>query len=137
MDKSGDNEKSYILLLDDLGLVRRKIKSAVTDSDGIIKYEVRNKPGISNLLQIYSSLTDYSIKDLEKKYADSNYATFKDDLAEIVVDALRPIQQKYFEIINDTKLDEILSYLATFFLYVIFANKKAAIRCLFTNACCT
>ncbi|MCR3906311.1 MAG: tryptophan--tRNA ligase [Tenericutes bacterium] len=109
MDKSGENEKSYILLLDDLGLVRRKIKSAVTDSDGIIKYEVRNKPGISNLLQIYSSLTDYSIKDLEKKYADSNYATFKDDLAEIVVDALRPIQQKYFEIINDTKLDEILN----------------------------
>jgi tryptophanyl-tRNA synthetase len=109
MDKSGENEKSYILLLDDLGLVRRKIKSAVTDSDGIIKYEVRNKPGISNLLQIYSSLTDYSIKDLEKKYSDSNYATFKDDLAEIVVDALRPIQQKYFEIINDTKLDEILN----------------------------
>lgn len=109
MDKSGDNEKSYILLLDDLGLIRRKIKSAVTDSDGIIKYEVRNKPGISNLLQIYSSLTDVSIKDLEKKYAESDYATFKDDLAEIVVDAIRPIQQKYFEIINDTKLDEILN----------------------------
>ena len=108
MDKSGDNQKSYILLLDDLQSIRNKIKSAVTDSDATIKYAVSTKPGISNLLQIYASLTDYSIKELEKKYEHSSYAVFKADLAEIVADALRPIQQRYFEIINGTELDDIL-----------------------------
>ena len=109
MSKSDENMKSYILLLDDLALIRNKIKSAVTDSDGIIKFEPKKKPGISNLLQIYASLTDLPIKDIEKAYAKSNYQTFKADLAEIVVDVIRPIQQKYFEIINDIKLDEILT----------------------------
>lgn len=109
MSKSDENPKSYILLLDDLGLIRSKIKSAVTDSEGTIKFDVKKKPGISNLLTIYASLTDLSIKDIEKKYEGSNYATFKADLAEIVVDAIRPIQKRYFDIINDTKLDDILN----------------------------
>jgi len=109
MEKSAENSKSYILLLDDLGLIRNKIKSAVTDSDGVIKFDLKNKPGIANLLTIYASLSEYSIKDLEKKYEKSNYATFKEDLAEVVVDAIRPIQKKYFEIINDSKLDDILT----------------------------
>ncbi len=109
MSKSDENPKSYILLLDDLQAIRNKIKSAVTDSDGKIKFEPKKKPGISNLLQIYASLTDYTIKELEEKYKDSNYATFKAELAEIVIDAIRPIQQKYFQIINDTKLDDILN----------------------------
>lgn len=109
MSKSDDNPKSYILLLDDLALVRNKIKSAVTDSDGKIKYDPKKKPGISNLLTIYASLTDLKISDITDKYKDSNYAAFKQDLAEIVVDVLRPIQQKYFEIINDKALDEVLT----------------------------
>lgn len=109
MSKSDDNPKSYILLLDDLALVRNKIKSAVTDSDGKIKYDPKKKPGISNLLTIYASLTDLKISEITDKYKDSNYATFKQDLAEIVVDVLRPIQQKYFEIINDKALDEVLT----------------------------
>lgn len=108
MDKSNDNHKSYILLLDDLAAVRNKIKSAITDSDAVIKYDIKKKPGISNLLTIYSSLTDEPIKDLEKKYKDKSYSVFKADLAEIVADALRPIQQMYFEYINNPRLDEIL-----------------------------
>lgn len=108
MSKSADNPKSYILLLDDLALVRNKIKSAVTDSDGVVKFDVKKKPGISNLLTIYSALTDYSIKELEEKYEDKNYQVFKADLAEVVADALRPIQSKYFEIMNGTELDDIL-----------------------------
>jgi tryptophanyl-tRNA synthetase len=108
MSKSADNPKSYILLLDDLAQVRNKIKSAVTDSDGIIKYDVKKKPGISNLLTIYSALTDYSIKTLEEMYESKNYQSFKADLAEIVADALRPIQSKYFEIMNSSELDKIL-----------------------------
>ncbi|MBU1142699.1 MAG: tryptophan--tRNA ligase [Firmicutes bacterium] len=109
MSKSDENPKSYINLLDDLGLIRNKIKSAVTDSDGTIKYEPKKKPGISNLLTIFSSLTEVPIKDIEEEYKGSNYQTFKADLAEIVVDSIRPIQQEYFKIINDTKLDDILT----------------------------
>ena len=108
MDKSHENPKSYILLLDDLGSVRNKIKGAVTDSDATIKYSLSTKPGISNLITIYASLTDLSIKDIEKKYKNMSYSVFKNDLAEIVADALRPIQQRYFEIINSPELDEIL-----------------------------
>jgi tryptophanyl-tRNA synthetase len=108
MSKSAENPKSYILLLDDLAQVRNKIKSAVTDSDGLIKYDPKKKPGISNLLTIYSALTDISIKTLEEMYETKNYQVFKADLAEIVADALRPIQSKYFEIMNGTELDKIL-----------------------------
>ena len=108
MDKSSENPKSYILLLDDLNRIKNKIKSAVTDSDGKIKFDVENKPGISNLLTIYASLTNRTIKDVESQYADSNYQTFKEDLASIVVDAIRPIQEKYQEIINSKALDEAL-----------------------------
>lgn len=122
MSKSDENPKSYILLLDDLQLIRRKIKSAITDSDASIKFEPKKKPGVSNLLQIYASLSDYSIKDLEEKYKDANYQTFKDDLAEVVVDAIRPIQQRYFEIINDKKLDDILNQGADRARFV--ANRK-------------
>lgn len=109
MDKSHDNAKSYIMLLEDLATARNKIKSAVTDSDGIIKYSLKKKPGISNLLTIYSSLTSYSVNELEDMYKDANYATFKADLAEIVTDTLRPIQQKYYKYINSVELDEILN----------------------------
>lgn len=108
MDKSSENPKSYILLLDDLNRIKNKIKSAVTDSDGKIKFDVENKPGISNLLTIYASLTNRTIKDVETQYANSNYQTFKEDLATIVVDAIRPIQEKYQEIINSKALDEAL-----------------------------
>lgn len=109
MDKSSENQKAYILLLDDLNQVKNKIRSAVTDSDSNIKFDEKNKPGISNLLTIYSSLTDLSIKDLEKKYEDSNYKIFKEDLANIVADTLEPIQEKYNEIISSPYLDEVLN----------------------------
>lgn len=109
MSKSDDNPKSYILMLDDLSMIRKKIKSAVTDSDTRIKYGERIKPGISNLLNIYAALSDYTVEELEEKYKDSTYAQFKEDLAEVVVDEIRPIQARYFQIINDHKLDQILS----------------------------
>lgn len=108
MDKSHDNPKSYILLLDDLAVVRNKIKAAVTDSDPNIKYDVKNKPGISNLLTIYSALKNISIKDLEKQYANQNYATFKSDLAKVVVDTLKPIQERYQQLLKDPLLDAYL-----------------------------
>jgi len=108
MDKSAENQKAYILLLDDLNQVKNKIRSAVTDSDTTIKYDLKNKAGVSNLLQIYASLTDLSIKDIELKYKESNYKEFKEDLANIVADTLKPIQEKYQEVINSPYLDEVL-----------------------------
>lgn len=105
MDKSGDNQKSYILLLDDLNQIKNKIKSAITDSDNKIIYDVKQKPGISNLLTIYASLTNRSIKDIEAQYQSSNYQAFKADLADIVVAAIKPIQERYQAIIKSKELD--------------------------------
>ena len=95
MSKSDDNQKNFISLLDEPRLAAKKIKSAVTDSDGIIKYDKENKPGISNLLTIYASLTDEKIEAIEAKYVDAGYGQFKGDLAEIVEQFLTDFQEKY------------------------------------------
>lgn len=109
MSKSSTaSTKDYILLLDDLNVVKNKIKSAVTDSEGIVKFDKVNKPGISNLLTIYSAITNLTIKELEEKYKDSNYGTFKNDLATIVANLLEPIQTKFKEIRNSKELDDAL-----------------------------
>lgn len=108
MSKSDDNQKNFISLLDQPSVAAKKIKSAVTDSDGIIKFDRDNKSGISNLLSIYSSLTDESIDALQEKYKDSNYGVFKADLAEIVSDFLTAFQEKYEYYLNSEELDTIL-----------------------------
>lgn len=108
MSKSDNNHKNYISLLEDPAAAAKKIKSAVTDSDGEVKYDVENKPGVSNLLSIYSSLTDESVSDLEAKYKDSNYGEFKNDLAEVVKSFLTDFQERYENYYNSDKLDEIL-----------------------------
>ncbi|MGA4514077.1 tryptophanyl-tRNA synthetase [Staphylococcus caledonicus] len=110
MSKSDDNQKNFISLLDEPNVAAKKIKSAVTDSDGIIKFDRDNKPGISNLLTIYSSLTNESIKDLESKYANEGYGKFKTDLSEIVKEFLINFQEKYNEFYNSDKLDDILDH---------------------------
>lgn len=108
MSKSDDNQKNFISLLDEPNVAAKKIKSAVTDSDGVIKFDREQKPGITNLLSIYSSLTDESIDELVAKYKDSNYGTFKADLAEIVKEFLTTFQEKYNDYYNSDKLDDIL-----------------------------
>ena len=108
MSKSDDNQKAYVLLLDDLNVIKNKIKGAVTDSDRTIRYDIKEKPGISNLLTIYASLTNQSISSIVKKYEGMNYAQFKSDLAEIVVQTIKPIQERYQQLIKDPILDDIL-----------------------------
>lgn len=108
MSKSDDNKKNFISLLDEPRLAAKKIKSAVTDSDGIIKFDRENKPGISNLLSIYAGLTDKTIDELVEQYKDSNYGTFKGDLAEVVEDFLTDFQEKYESFYNSEELDDIL-----------------------------
>ncbi len=108
MSKSEDNEKSYISILDDLNVIKNKIKSAVTDSDTKVYYDVENKPGISNLLTIYASLSNLSIKEAEDLFKEASYKDFKEAVATIVLDTLRPIQEKYHALINSKELDDIL-----------------------------
>ncbi len=108
MDKSGDNEKSRINLLDPENFIKKKIKSAVTDSLGTIIYDPENRPGISNLLTIYHVITNIPFKDIEKKYQGMGYKEFKEDLGEIVYQELKPIQTKYYELINSKELNNIL-----------------------------
>lgn len=108
MSKSDENIKSAIYLLDPPNTIRKKIKSAVTDSSGVVQYDKENKPGISNLLSIYSALTGEAVAAIEEKYANKGYGDFKADLAEIVVQELEPIQKRYENFIQSDELDDIL-----------------------------
>ncbi|HEC2172905.1 TPA: tryptophan--tRNA ligase [Staphylococcus delphini] len=108
MSKSDDNPKNFISLLDEPKVAAKKIKSAVTDSDGIIKFDKENKPGITNLLTIYSSLTGESIVSLEERYANEGYGKFKGDLAEVVENFLTDFQEKFNSFYESDELDKIL-----------------------------
>lgn len=108
MSKTDPNPKGNIYLLDDLTKARKKIMSAVTDSDNIVKYDFDNKPGISNLITIYSAITNKSIDQIENEFKNSNYGNFKKCVADEVVNLLTDIQLKYNEIINSDLLNQIL-----------------------------
>lgn len=92
---------NYIALLDAEAEIRRKIKIAVTDSGKEIKFNLETKPAISNLLTIYSQTSGVSIPELEKKYKIRGYAEFKNDLADVLIKALFPIQKRYKELARD------------------------------------
>lgn len=109
MSKSAENIHSRISLLDDANKIKKSIMKATTDSDGIVKFDVENKPGISNLLSIYSTLSGRPIPELETKYEGKGYGDFKKDLVEVTVNALEPIQAKYSEIRQSKELIEALN----------------------------
>lgn len=108
MSKSDPNQKAFITLLDDPKQIEKKIKSAVTDSDGIVKYDKENKPGVSNLLSIYSALEGTPIPELEAQFEGKGYGDFKQAVADVVVKHLAPIQKRYDELIESEELDRIL-----------------------------
>lgn len=101
MSKSDPLEKASIYLDDSEAVIRKKIASAVTDSDGIIKYDEVNKPGISNLLNILSCCTNKSISDLETEFEGVGYGEFKKVVADAIITLLMPIQEKYEKILAD------------------------------------
>ncbi|MDR0832368.1 MAG: tryptophan--tRNA ligase [Bacillales bacterium] len=110
MSKSEDpSDKGCIFLLEDPNKAYKKIMSAVTDNEMLVKYDPDNKPGISNLIQIYCSLKDVSIETCEEEFKDSNYGTFKKAVAEIVKTTLENIQSRFKEIRYTDKLAEILN----------------------------
>ncbi len=109
MSKSDPTGKGCIYILDPINVSKKKIMSAVTDSDSHIIYDKENKPGVSNLLEIYSILSGKTIKELEAMYEGKGYGEFKKDLAEVVGNELQKIQDRYNEIVNSNMIPEILN----------------------------
>jgi len=101
MSKSAASANNYISLLDEPDEIRRKIKIAVTDSDSEIAYDEKQKPAIANLMRIYQAFSDTPLKAIETRYRDKGYAAFKSDLAELLIEKLMPIQDKYQELAQD------------------------------------
>lgn len=109
MSKTEENPKGVIGLLDDVNVARKKIMGATTDSEMSVRFDPENKPGISNLINIYASLTDMSISDIEEKFTNANYGEFKRCVADVVCEFLTSIQEKYKNIIESGKLEEVLN----------------------------
>lgn len=103
MSKSDPNPKAYISILDDFNVIAKKIKSAVTDSEGVIEYRENDeaKAGINNLLTIFSAVTGKPIDTIVSEYQGKGYGDFKADTAEAVVECLRPIRARYDELSGD------------------------------------
>ena len=110
MSKSASTDKGVVWLLDETAASAKKIMSATTDSDGSVRFDLAAKPGISNLLTIYSTLSGTSIANLEKQYAGSGYGDFKKGLAEVVTATFGPIRERALELLDDpAELDRILA----------------------------
>ncbi|WP_413382365.1 tryptophan--tRNA ligase [Alkalihalobacillus sp. 1P02AB] len=108
MSKSNPNVKSFISMLDEPATIRKKIKSAVTDTDGEIRFDRENKAAVSNLLTIYSLCSGLSIDEIVAKYEGKGYGDFKAELAEVVIQELEPVQARYHELLQSDELDQIL-----------------------------
>jgi tryptophanyl-tRNA synthetase len=111
MGKSTSSPQGIIDVLEDPASIRRKISRAVTDSGSEIRADEQAKPGITNLLRIYSALTGESVADLERRYAGAGYGALKKDLAEVVVSAFTPIRERTEKMLADeTGLDRLLAH---------------------------
>ncbi len=121
MSKS-ESDKGTIYLLDDIEISKKKIMKAITDSENKVYYDVEKKPGVSNLMMIYSKLSGLSLKDIEEKYKDiDNYGIFKKDLANILEVELKDLQEKY-NLAKALELDACLEETEKFVNEI--ANKK-------------
>ncbi|MFE9039527.1 tryptophan--tRNA ligase [Streptomyces sp. NPDC012421] len=110
MSKSASTPKGLINLLDDPKVTAKKVKSAVTDTDTVIRFDPENKAGVSNLLTIMATLTGTGVAELEKSYEGKMYGALKTDLAEVVVDFVTPFRTRVQEYLDDPEtLDSILA----------------------------
>jgi tryptophanyl-tRNA synthetase len=108
MSKSDNNPDNYIALLDSPDNVRKKIRQAVTDPGKEVIYSL-SKPGISNLMNLYSTISGLSIESIQSQYAGKGYVSFKEDLAESIIEFLNPIQKRYRSVrSNRSELETIL-----------------------------
>ena len=108
MSKTEDNPKGVIGLLDDPEVARKKIMGATTDSEMKVKFDPENKPGISNLINIYAALTDRTTNEVEILFENANYGSFKKAVADVVCSFLEEIQKRYCELIDSEYIDEML-----------------------------
>jgi tryptophanyl-tRNA synthetase len=110
MGKSTSSPQGIVDVLEDPASIRKKIARAVTDSGSEIRADEQGKPGITNLLRIYSALTGESVAGLEQRYAGAGYGTFKKDLAEVVVSAFAPVKERAEKMLADeAQLDRLLA----------------------------
>lgn len=109
MSKSDENPNASIYLMDDGNVIRKKFKRAVTDSDAEVRYDVENKPGISNLIDIYCATTGKSVADVEKEFAGVGYGDFKGAVGDSVAGLLTPLQDRFAELKKDKEyLDRVI-----------------------------
>jgi tryptophanyl-tRNA synthetase len=109
MSKTNSSAAGIVELLDDPKVSAKKIRSAVTDSETQVRYDAEGKPGVSNLLTIYSALTGREVGDLEEEYAGRGYGDLKSDLAEVVVEFVTPFRKRTLELLDDrAELDGVL-----------------------------
>jgi tryptophanyl-tRNA synthetase len=110
MSKSRGAESGTVLMLDPPATVRKKVRSAVTDSGSEVRYDPEEKPGISNLIELMTVVTGDSIQDVEARYDGSGYGQFKSDVADEIVALLEPIQARYAEVRGDqAELERLLA----------------------------
>ncbi|MGE7274805.1 tryptophan--tRNA ligase [Brevibacillus panacihumi] len=109
MSKSDANQGGFISMLDDPDTITKKIKRAQTDSDSQVRYDKDEKPAVSNLMTIYSLCSGKSLEEIQGMYEGKGYGAFKTELAEVVVETLRPIQERYEQLFHTSELDDILS----------------------------
>ena len=111
MSKSSDDINGTIYFNDEKDNVLKKFKSSVTDSENIVRYDPKNKPGISNLIEIYAAVNDKEISDTEKEFENSQYGEFKIAVAETVIDYLDPIKKNFDDLTSDNLEDIVVSNL--------------------------
>jgi tryptophanyl-tRNA synthetase len=110
MSKSTADPKGLVNIMDDNATIVKKFKSAVTDTDGEIRFDREAKPGVSNLLGIFSAISGHSVADLETRFAGAGYGTLKGDLADLVVATVEPIRDRTTQLLSDpAELDRLLS----------------------------
>lgn len=107
MSKSADDLNGTVYISDSKDEIMKKFKSSVTDSESEIRYDTESKQGISNLLEIYSSINNISIDDSEKEFSNSQYGEFKIAVGESVVNFLNPIQENFNEYSDEKVLDTL------------------------------
>ncbi|MCS1350435.1 tryptophan--tRNA ligase [Mechercharimyces sp. CAU 1602] len=108
MSKSAESASNYITLLEDPKSIMKKLKRAVTDSENVVRYDREQKPGVSNLLEIHSLLSGESISALEEKYSDAGYGKLKIETAEVIIDHLTPVRERYKKLVETGEIEEIL-----------------------------
>ena len=106
MSKSDPNQNGTLYITDEPSVLQKKIMSAVTDSDSSVRYDVQNKPGVSNLMSIMAAFTQKTYGQIEDEFSGKGYGDFKKAVAEVVIESLAPVRQSYKDYSSDKAMIE-------------------------------